>query len=280
MQVKVKIFEDYNFYVNGIKSFYICPVGNYQEKILTDNDIRNALKQFLNIKNTNDVISFAKKYGLLCNYDFTVKFVVGLGIDRYNVDISADANMDTDCTYDGCCAEIVDTRNDIYKKSNQCDKKFIKNTLNNILVASKSMQYVPPFEITMHYDEKIGILFYDSDKRILMHNLRNNNKIYFPTNDYIWFYNNDKTFNDSKGLFSDKNENSGKNYANYMSYLYEKTHTKGRLTADYFRSCICELVNNKKTKYLRKHFWFGYQKYLFKQRSLFNSIYDRNKTKK
>jgi len=69
MQAKIKVFEDYE-----IINDYIYPIGNYQEKTLNDSNIKDALKQFLNIKDKSDIIKFTKKYGLLNGYKFHIKW--------------------------------------------------------------------------------------------------------------------------------------------------------------------------------------------------------------
>lgn len=64
MQVKVRVFESY-----AIRDGFIFPLGSYIEKTLDKKAIKKALVKFVEIKNEEDVLNFAKEYGLLNPYE-------------------------------------------------------------------------------------------------------------------------------------------------------------------------------------------------------------------
>ena len=90
--VDVVVFEDYEIKESeGVK--YIFPVGKPKKKTLDDDDIKKAFVKFINITNDKGVhnkaiapdkkaIRFAKKYGLLFNYE--------IGFEIYSPEISHD----------------------------------------------------------------------------------------------------------------------------------------------------------------------------------------------
>ncbi|GEM_PF-3881061 len=69
MQVKVRVFESY-----AIRDGFIFPLGGYIDKTLDRKAIKKALIKFVKIKNEEDVLGFAKEYGLLNLYEINFFF--------------------------------------------------------------------------------------------------------------------------------------------------------------------------------------------------------------
>ncbi len=83
ISVDVVVFEDYEIKESGDVK-YIFPIGKPKKKTLYDDDIKKAFVKFINITNDESVhnkaiaadkkaIRFARKYGLLFNYEIDVE---------------------------------------------------------------------------------------------------------------------------------------------------------------------------------------------------------------
>jgi len=262
MQVKVKVFEDYMLY----EKQFIHPIGNYKEKTFNDSDIQNALKQFLNIKKPNDTIEFAKKYGLLNGYDFNILW----GVD----DVDDNGNY---VVFSGS----LDTRYN--KKYNAKDIDF--NMIEKIIIKDWP-EIKPSIYLSIFSHGSIYSMFCDIDKHILgffYDGIAREFHIELPMSkkfSFGAFDCNGKLINSLDGILRFKNSLRG--YVNAYLFLLKKLYLKSNkeMSADYLYKCMCEEIGFGYKNTLNIFSWASYQNKLLKQRSLFNSIYDRNKTKK
>jgi len=263
MQVKVKVFEDYR-----IVRDMIYPTGNYKEKILNTNDIQRALRMFLNIKSKNDIVKFAKEFGLLNGYDFLVNW-------SYGLPLLSDLN-DKDNEYVGC---VLNTKFDICNCTGVFDKEKIKKELNKLQIEKieniSTDGNLRPIELTIFFHGSINTSFYDFDKDIYI--LTINGNIYesesyeLPIDEHI-----DYSIRDTQGLYGKKNKiiafESGldilkKNnkyavikYIDYLLYFLERLYDKSnkKMSADYLYRCMGEIMGFSETS---KSFfsWISYQ---------------------
>ena len=66
--VEQRVHEDYGAYLG-----FIFPLGKAKERRLTGEDLRKAFKEFYRLSSQEKVLAFARKYGLLNNYEVRVK---------------------------------------------------------------------------------------------------------------------------------------------------------------------------------------------------------------
>ena len=249
--VYVKIFEDYKIVDN-----YIHPMGDMSVKKLTNNDILEAITQFISIKTPKDVIRFAKRYGLLNGYDFEI-YWWDLPKKFFKKDIEIDTKN----------KEKVVQKMDIDIKF---FKKWIKDILslaNSINESDKIVNFFPPLQVYMFFSGSIFRVFRDSRFTVYINCGSNDDKksvrCNFPTDKNISYRGDNGIFLyrygwsvfdcgkivDLKVAEEDRKQYDGKRmeiYVDTLLYILEniydnKTKT---ITANYFFHCIGEHIND------------------------------------
>jgi len=158
MQVKVKVFEDYEIFGDEI-----YPVGCYQYKRLNSNDVRNALRLFLKIKTNKDTLNFARKYGLLNGYDLWTWWYFSEE-DWFSTMITlASKNLEYFSYENGIAGRIVENKN---RQIGKYDYQRIKKALEKTKTIDDITSILSPIRFKLFIYGKIESLYRDTYKKM------------------------------------------------------------------------------------------------------------------
>ncbi len=251
MQVKVKVFEDYEIFGDEI-----YPVGCYQYKRLNSNDVRNALRLFLKIKTNKDALNFARKYGLLNGYDLWTWWYFSEE-DWFSTMITlASKNLEYFSYENGIAGRIVENKN---RQIGKYDYQRIKKALEKTKTIDDITSILSPIRFKLFIYGKIESLYRDTYKKMfaflsdMTKDYNNGIPFMLPMCDCFFYF-------QDNGLAVTKDEKFKTKdiYIDYVLYFLQRLYEKNKTTMslDYFYNCIGENVGLKGKN---RNSWISYQ---------------------